>query len=112
MAPSPAFRFYPADFMGSPDVQAMDLHEVGAYMYLLCTAWQSERHGYLADDDEKLRRWTHMSRAQWSQSRESLLAKFPIVEAAEERIPRMVSEAAKARLHTASPSQPANNVAE
>lgn len=25
---SPAFRFYPADFMGSPDVQAMDLHEV------------------------------------------------------------------------------------
>jgi uncharacterized protein YdaU (DUF1376 family) len=92
---SPAFRFYPADFMGSPDVQAMDLHEVGAYMYLLCIAWQSERHGYLSDDDDKLRRWARMSREQWSQSRETLLAKFPVFGSGWRANLRMVREAAK-----------------
>lgn len=92
---SPAFRFYPADFIGSPDVQSMDLHEVGAYIYLLCMAWQSDRHGYLPNDDEKLRRWAHMNREQWSQSRDLLLSKFPVVEDGWRANPRMVHEAEK-----------------
>ena len=82
----------------------MDLHEVGAYMFLLCMAWQSERHGYLADDDDKLRRWARMSRDQWSQSRESLLAKFPVVEDGWRANPRMVHEALKQRSFSESQS--------
>ena len=105
---SPAFRFYPSDFMGSPDVQAMDLHEVGAYMYLLCTAWQSDRHGYLPDDEEKLRRWAHMSREQWSQSREVLLSKFPIVEEGWRANARMVREAEKQATFSESQREKAN----
>lgn len=104
MSKSPAFRFYPADFMGSPDVQAMELHEVGAYLYLLFVAWQSERHGYLPDDDEKLRRWARMTREQWRESREILLSKFPIVEVGWRANPRMVIEAEKQQRFSASQS--------
>lgn len=99
---SPAFRFYPSDFMGSPDVQAMDLHEVGAYILLLCTAWQMERHGYLPDDDDRLRRWARMSRDQWTQSRDVLLAKFPVVEPGFRANSRMVTEAEKQAEYTRS----------
>jgi len=106
---SPAFRFYPSDFMGSPDVQAMDLHEVGAYMFLLCMAWQSDRHGYLPDDDEKLRRWARMNRDQWSQSRDLLLSKFPVVEAGWRANPRLVKEAEKQATFSDSQRQKANN---
>jgi uncharacterized protein YdaU (DUF1376 family) len=95
MARSPAFRFYPSDFMGAPDVQAMDLHEVGAYTLLLCTAWLSERHGYLPDDENLLRRWAKMTREQWTESRALLLKKFPVVEDGWRANPRMVREAEK-----------------
>lgn len=64
-------------------------------MFLLCMAWQSERHGYLADDDDKLRRWSRMTREQWSQSRESLLAKFPVIETGWRANTRMIREAEK-----------------
>jgi len=92
---SPAFRFYPGDFMGSPDVQTMDLHEVGAYVLLLCVAWQQDRHGCLPDNDERLRRWSKMTRDQWTDSRDLILGKFPIVEPGLRANPRMVIEAAK-----------------
>jgi uncharacterized protein YdaU (DUF1376 family) len=95
MNKSPAFRFYPGDFMSSPDVQAMDLHEVGAYMFLMCFAWESARHGYLPDQDDKLRRWAKMTREQWTESREVLLAKFPVVEEGWRANPRLVREAEK-----------------
>jgi uncharacterized protein YdaU (DUF1376 family) len=101
-AKSPAFRFYPSDFMGSPDVQSMDLCEVGAYIYLLSTAWLAERHGYLPDDDERLRRWARMTREQWAQSRALLLSKFPVAEEGWRSNPRMVKEADKQELFSAS----------
>jgi uncharacterized protein YdaU (DUF1376 family) len=92
---SPAFRFYPADFMGSPDVQAMDLEEVGAYVFLLCMAWQSERHGHLEDNEDRLRRLARMSPTQWARSRDLLLRKFPVVEPGWRANARMVLEAGK-----------------
>lgn len=97
MPKSPAFRFYPSDFVGSPTVQAMDLHEVGAYTLLLCTAWNAERHGYLPDDENLLRRWARMTREQWVESRSLLLSKFPVVESGWRANPRMVEEAEKQR---------------
>ena len=32
---APAFIFYTGDFLSSPDVQLMEVHEVGAYCLLL-----------------------------------------------------------------------------
>jgi uncharacterized protein YdaU (DUF1376 family) len=101
---SPAFRFYPGDFMGSPDVQAMDLEEVGAYLFLLCMAWQSERHGYLEDNDDRLRRLARMNHTQWARSRDLLLRKFPIVEPGWRANARMLFEADKQRSFSESQS--------
>ncbi len=36
---SPAFQFYPGDFLSDPKVQAMTTEEVGAYCLLLFQAW-------------------------------------------------------------------------
>lgn len=104
MARSPAFRFYPSDFLGSPDVQVMDLHEIGAYTLLLCTAWNSERHGYLPDDENLLRRWAHMTKDQWGESRELLLKKFPLAGDGWRCNPRMVKEAEKQVSYSAAQS--------
>jgi uncharacterized protein YdaU (DUF1376 family) len=95
VAKSPAFRFYPADFLGSPDVQSMDLNEIGAYILLLCIAWQQDRHGCLPDDENRLRRWARMSPEQWTISREILLGKFPVVESGLRGNQRMIREAEK-----------------
>lgn len=59
MKKSPAFQFYPNDFLGSGAVSAMDLEEVGAYWMLLCYAWNE--HG-LPDDFSRMARWCRVSR--------------------------------------------------
>ena len=38
--PSPAFQFYPKDFITDGNVAAMSLEERGAYITLLCLCWQ------------------------------------------------------------------------
>lgn len=44
---SPAFQFYPNDWLGSQRVQMLTLEEEGAYMRLLCFCWQ---HGSIPSD--------------------------------------------------------------
>lgn len=44
---SPAFQFYPNDWLGSQRVQMLTLEEEGAYMRLLCFCWQ---HGSIPAD--------------------------------------------------------------
>lgn len=39
MPSSPAFQFYPDDFLGSGKVGAMTMQEVGIYTFLLCLDW-------------------------------------------------------------------------
>ena len=73
----------------------MELQEVGAYVALLSVAWQSDPHGVLPDDEDRLRRWARMSRDQWSESRALLLSKFPVVELGYRANARMVEEASK-----------------
>ena len=46
---SPAFQFYPADYIGSQRVQMLTLEEEGAYIRLLCSCWQ---HGSIPADPE------------------------------------------------------------
>jgi uncharacterized protein YdaU (DUF1376 family) len=44
---SPAFQFYPTDYLGSQRVQLMTLEEEGAYFRLMCSCWQ---HGSIPSD--------------------------------------------------------------
>lgn len=100
----PSFSFYPTDFWGSPDVLAMDLHEVAAYLSLLSAAWSGERYGCLPDDDDRLRRWARMTRDQWEQSRSTLLRKFPVAEVGWRVNARLLHEARKSEAYSASQS--------
>ncbi len=50
---SPAFQFYPNDFLSDANVIVMTLQERGAYITLLCLCWQQ---GGLPSDVEKLSR--------------------------------------------------------
>jgi uncharacterized protein YdaU (DUF1376 family) len=50
---SPAFQFYPTDYLGSQRVQMLTLEEEGAYIRLLCYCWQ---HGTIPDDADQLAR--------------------------------------------------------
>ena len=50
---SPAFQFYPGDFLRDQNVMIMDLEETGAYIRLLSTAWIDES---IPNDIKKLSR--------------------------------------------------------
>ena len=96
---APAFQFYPGDFLSSPDVQIMEAHEVGAYLLLLCAAWQSERPGYLPNDEGRLRRLARLTPDQWRESSALVLGKFPVQEEGEYRAnKRMLTELDKQEL--------------
>lgn len=56
---SPAFQFYPDDFLGSGKVGTMTVDEVGAYTLLLCLEWNEVGFTY---DEEELARWCRVSR--------------------------------------------------
>ncbi|QIX62719.1 DUF1376 domain-containing protein [Hymenobacter sp. BT18] len=98
---APAFLFYTGDFLSSPDVQLMEAHEVGAYCLLLFNSWQSDHPGYLPADEGRLRRTARLSVAQWAESRELLLSKFPAVphDPTLRYNPRLLKEAEKQRHH-------------
>lgn len=49
---SPAFQFYPADFLSDPNVIVMSLQERGAYITLISLCWQSP----LPNNQERLAR--------------------------------------------------------
>ncbi len=53
MSKSPAFQFYPSDYLGSARVAEMTLEEEGAYLRALLYCWN---HGYLPNDVERLAR--------------------------------------------------------
>lgn len=50
---SPAFQFYPADFLADENQMLMELAEVGAYIRLICVCW---KEGSIPTDLRKLAR--------------------------------------------------------
>lgn len=50
---SPAFQFYPQDFLSDANVMAMSAEERGVYIVLLCHCWI---HGFVPKDLKALRR--------------------------------------------------------
>ncbi len=57
MHKSPAFQFYPKQWLGDDRVMLMDFDARGMHLHCMCIAWQQTDACTLPDDDEKLRRW-------------------------------------------------------
>lgn len=76
----PSFLFDVQAFLSSSDVQAMEAHEVGAYVLLLANMWDQPDQCYMDWVDEDLvRRIGKLSTEQWKTSRKIILKKFKLV---------------------------------
>lgn len=74
----PSFQFYVKDFVAGTSMMSLD--ELGAYIRLLCLAWDQEPCGTLPDDEEKIRRMASADKEQWSTIRAAVMEKFPASE--------------------------------
>ncbi len=74
MAFSPAFQFYPNDWLGSSKVMMMTPAEEGAYIRLLAIAW-GEADGGLPIDDDTLAVLSRLGNS-WLRSKEKILRCF------------------------------------
>lgn len=74
----PFFAFYPADFAGDINVEAMSTLAVGAYILLLCKAWQSDPPGSLPNNDQTLARLARLSAVEWAEVSAAVLACFEL----------------------------------
>jgi uncharacterized protein YdaU (DUF1376 family) len=72
----PSFPFNVNDFLFDEVVDAMSAEEVGAYIRLLCRAWNQKPAGTIPDDDSTLARWSHLSPDRWTACRPAVLAAF------------------------------------
>lgn len=59
MAHSPAFQFYPKDFLSDPNTVCMDARDVGVYMFLIMECWN--RDNRLPKDPDVLAAFCRMS---------------------------------------------------
>ena len=65
-----------ADFLADDKVALMTTEEVGAYILLLCRAWQQERPGSLPNNDEFLAAWARLSELRWCQIKGRVMMPF------------------------------------
>lgn len=70
----PYFPFYPADFASDGKVEIMTLEEIGAYILLLCKAWQETPPCTVPNDDEILSAWARISPVNWLQLKSKVMA--------------------------------------
>jgi uncharacterized protein YdaU (DUF1376 family) len=64
MSKSPAFQFYPTDYLADGNVALMSLEQEGAYIRLLCFCWNE---GSIPDDVESLARYCRVDSQKMSQ---------------------------------------------
>lgn len=57
MGKSPAFQFYPKQWLGDDLVMLMDWDARAMHMHYMCIAWQQTPACTLPNDDEMLRKW-------------------------------------------------------
>lgn len=72
----PFFAFYPADFANDINVEAMSTLQVGAYLLLLCKAWQADPPASLPTDDQVLARFARVSAEVWAEIKLGVLVPF------------------------------------
>lgn len=75
MAP-PYIPFYPKDFVADSKVITMTTEEVGAYILLLCHAWQNDPPCCIPTDDPTLARITRLGAERWAECKSAVLACF------------------------------------
>ena len=73
---SPAFQFYPGDFLADRNVAAMTMEERGVYVTLLCFQWID---GPLPSDTNRLARMVHIAPEAFARLWESLTPCFDVV---------------------------------
>jgi len=73
---SPAFQFYPDDFIADKNVQAMTTLETGAYIRLMCFAWKEDQVGTLPEDDRLLAGLAKLSFASWIRVKDNVMRGF------------------------------------
>ena len=79
MAAEPVFfAFFPKDFAGDALVEAMSTTQVGAYILLLCKAWQHKPPASLPNDDAILARYARLEPHVWSEVKAGVLAPFSL----------------------------------
>lgn len=72
---SPAFQFYPKDWLSSWRVQSMTPEQRGGYIQLLCHAWLQNPQGTLPDDPEILAQMSGLN-DRWTTVGQSLIDMF------------------------------------
>lgn len=72
------FAFWPGDFSSDVHVEAMTTEQVGAYILLLCKAWQGDPPGSLPSDAETLARYARVSFERWLEIKDRVLAPFAV----------------------------------
>lgn len=92
MPSSPAFQFYPDDFLGSGTVGMGTLEEIGAYTLLLCLDWNS--NGFPLNFD-RLARWCKITPRKFKHLWGYLEGHFPKCEDGMHRNPRLQIERVK-----------------
>ena len=72
----PFFAFYPSDFSGDINVEAMSTLQVGAYVLLLCKAWQADPPASLPNDDAQLARFARVEAGVWAEIKAGVMSAF------------------------------------
>ncbi len=90
---SPAFQFYPSDYLSDENVDSMTLEQQGAYWRLCCHAWKIESPlppgsndlngrsttvGRILNDDQRLSKLARMTEDEWAKNKAQILAAFRI----------------------------------
>jgi uncharacterized protein YdaU (DUF1376 family) len=80
MNESPAFQFYPADYLGDENVLLMTPRQRGAYWHLCCISWRSTPIARLKNDPYRLARLSGLTDDQWKEDGQAILRCFSIDE--------------------------------
>jgi uncharacterized protein YdaU (DUF1376 family) len=95
---SPAFQFYPDDFLGSSKVAVMTPTEIGVYVLLLCMDWNG--HG-ISYNPKLLARYCRMSEADFVEAWEVVGPCFETGEDGKLYNPRLIREREKQAAYSA-----------
>jgi uncharacterized protein YdaU (DUF1376 family) len=71
-----SFLINAKEFSCRGDIESMSTEELGAYLLLMCKAWNERPPASVPDDDAILAKWARLTQAQWAQCRASVLSHF------------------------------------
>lgn len=75
---SPAFQFYPKQWLGDDRVLLMDWDARGMHVHLQCIAWQQDPPCSLPNDDTALRKWCGNPK-RWRKVKDQILSAWKLI---------------------------------